>query len=248
MLVVPRKGRVRRISAFCAADPQRSSAQMASSASLWMPGGCWRVLIAAVLATVRPGPGKVTTFASPASGTWFAASSARMRSAWLVRAAAASQPRRNPRRHAIEASGTIRPTVPPSVISTAAKAMASACRALIAFSAARATVTALRAMPMPTAVHAASRDLGPAPGVERSCCRCDSPSMCLSPPRPSGECRLIRKPASHTRGPDVINAHYTGACYEVKKYIDIEWAFNIIGIHKTALAGLLALMLRDFSY
>lgn len=46
----------------------------------------------------------------------------------------------------------------------------------------------------------------------------------------------------------MINAHYTGACYEVKKYIDIEWAFNIIGIHKTALAGLLALMLRDFSY
>ncbi len=81
MLVVPRKGRVRRISAFCAAGRQRSSAQMASSASPWMPGGRWRVLIAAVLATVRPGPGKVTTFASPTSRTWFAASSTPMRSA-----------------------------------------------------------------------------------------------------------------------------------------------------------------------
>jgi hypothetical protein len=46
----------------------------------------------------------------------------------------------------------------------------------------------------------------------------------------------------------VINAHYTGACNEVKKYIDIERAFNILSTRKTALAGLLALMLRDFSY
>lgn len=133
-------------------------------------------------------------------------------------AKAASQPRRNPRCHAIHASGTSHATLPPIVIAAANKAITMACRTLTASSIDKTTVTEVRAKPstvFQTAKRMRSQERT-APGR----CQCDL--------------GLIADLSMGTQNPSTIRRHSRGPGERPYRRHNDTTVENILRLHGRA--------------